>query len=332
MIIEFTVNKPKNWLQNIAEQFGVQLENNTIIFPSNLGEGFLRHYYLSNGLTLNYLRFNFIQEITFSRKAGKPVPFSPIMFYIHEKKFEQDMEDEKKEISVKSANGIFWPSSHINSKWKFPLNEWISNITIAVNHNWLLDNCNKVENNYVQQLLSSEKPFYLFEEITPQMHHIIKEIVEIIDNRQHQCMSNLFLECKTTELLAVYLEKLIERPLSENIASLNSNDVEILFHVKNMILNNISNIPSLKNLAKEAGFSESKLQKSFKQVFGKSIYQYALYEKMLLAKKMLQSKKFSVSEIGYELGYTNLSHFTKAFRNQFGVNPKSFSSKSKAHI
>ena len=32
MIIEFTVNKPQNWLQNIADQFGVGLEDNTMIY------------------------------------------------------------------------------------------------------------------------------------------------------------------------------------------------------------------------------------------------------------------------------------------------------------
>ncbi len=328
MIIEFTVDKPQNWLQHIAVQFGVELENNTINFPPHLGEGFLRHYYLANGLTLNYLRFKFFEEITFSRKAGEEVPFSPIMFYIHEKKFKQDIENEITEISSNSPHGIFWPSSHISSVWQFPVNEWLSNITIAINHEWLLKNCKKGESNYVHQLLSSGKPFYIFEEITPQMHHIISEIIDVIDNESHACVSNLFIECKTTELLAVFMEKLIERPLNENTAHLNSSDVGKLFKVKESLLKNISDTPHLKELAAQVGFSESKLQKSFKQVFGKSIYQYALYEKMMLAQKMLKSRKYSVSEVGYQLGYSNLSHFTKAFKNQFGVNPKTFSSQS----
>ena len=326
MIIEFTADKPQNWLQHIAEQFGVELEENTINFPAHLGNGFLRHYYLTNGITLNYLRFKFYKEITFSRKAGKEVPFSPIMFYIHEKKFKQDIEDEMKEIFLNSPNGVFWPSPHISSVWKFPINEWLSNITIAINHHWLLKNCDREKGNYVHQLLSSGKPFYIFEEITSQMHQIISDIVDVIDNHSHACVANLFLESKTTELLALFIEKLIDRPLNENIANLNSSDVEKLFKVKELLLQNISNTPQLNELTESVGFSDSKLQKTFKQVFGKSIYQYALYEKMLVAEKMLKSKKYSVSEVGYELGYSNLSHFTKAFKNQFGVNPKTYAS------
>jgi AraC-like DNA-binding protein len=327
MIIEFTVNKPQDWLQHIADQFGVELEDNTINFPSHLGEGFLRHYYLSNGMTLNYFRLKFYQEVTFSRKAGREVPFSPIMFYIHEKKFKQDMEDEIKEIYSNSPNGIFWPSSHISSAWQFPVNEWLSNITVTINHHWLLKNCDSKSGSYIHQLLTSGKPFYVFEGITSQMHQIILEIVDIIDNHSHECVANLFLECKVTELLALFIENLIERPLNENISRLNSSDVEKLFEVKEILLKNISNTPQLKELSESVGFSKSKLQKSFKQVFGKSIYQYALYEKMLLAQKMLKSRKFSVSEVGYELRYSNLSHFSKAFKNQFGVNPKAYASK-----
>ena len=326
-IIEFTVSKPQLWLQNIADQFGVKLEDNTINFPSDIGDGFLRHYYLANGLTLNYLKFKFSKEISFSRKAGKNVPFSPIMFYIHEISMEQDIGNHVKNISAKSPNGIFWPSSHINSNWKFPINKWITNITIAVNHKWILNSIKHVENNYVHQFLSSEKPFYIFEEITPQMHHVISEIVDVIENEQHPSVLSLFLECKTTELLAIYLEKLIDRPLNKNISSLNSSDVEKLFQVKDILLNNVANTPSIHTLARQTAFSESKLQKTFKQVFGRSLYQYALCEKMMTAKNMLATNKYSVSEVGYELGYTNLSHFSKAFRKQFGINPKSYSSK-----
>jgi AraC-like DNA-binding protein len=324
MIIEFTVDKPQNWLQHIANQFGVEPEKNTIFFPPHIGEGFLRHYYLGNGITLNYLHFKFYREITFSRKAGKEVPFSPVMFYINEKKYKQDVQNEIKEISSNSPNGIFWPSSQISSVWQLPVNEWLSNITLTVNHNWLLNSCDSNTGRYIHQLLSSGKPFYIFEEITPQMHYIISEIVDIIDNRSHVAVSSLLLESKTSELLALFIEKIIERPLNENIARLNSSDVKKLFLVKEILLDNIADTPQIKDLAERIGFSDSKLQKTFRQVFGKSIYQYALHEKMLMAQQMLKTRKYSVSEVGYALGYSNLSHFGRAFKKQFGTNPKSY--------
>lgn len=329
MIIEFSVDKPQNWLQHVAEQFGIELKDNTINFPSHLGEGSLKHYYLSNGIVLNYVRFKFYKEIIFSRKAGEEVSFSPIMFFINNKSFEQNIDDEIKEIHSGSPNGIFWPSAQINSTWKVPVHEWFSHLTITINHQWLLKYCAYNAKNYIHQLLTSGKPFYIFEEITPKMQHIVSDIVELIENKNLALSFNLMLESKTTELLAVFIDKLTERPLNENIANLNSSDIEKLFKVRVLLLKNLSDTPQLKTLSENIGFSESKLQKLFKQVFGKSIYQYALYEKMIMAEKMLKSRRYSVSEVGYELGYSNLSHFTKAFKNQFGVTPKTFASSTR---
>lgn len=324
MIIEFTADKPQNWLQHITEQFGVELEDNTINLPPHIGEGFLRHYYLTNGITLNYLRFKFFQKITFYRKAGKEVPFSPIIFYIHENKFNQYIEDEKKEIFLNSPNGVFWPSSHISSVWEFPINEWFLNITVSINHEWLLKTCKRERNNYVDQLIDSDKPFYIFEEITPQMYRLIKEITDIIEMDSHNIVSYLSLEAKTIGLLAIFFEKVIEQPLTRNISNISKQDIKKIFKVKDYILNNISETPCLEKLADMTNLSRSKLHRCFKQVFGKSICTYALHEKLHVAKQMLESQQYNVSEVGYELGYSNLSHFSEAFRKHHGMNPKAF--------
>lgn len=47
-------------------------------------------------------------------------------------------------------------------------------------------------------------------------------------------------------------------------------------------------------------------------------------KKMNLARQLLDTKIYSVSDVGYQLGYSNLSHFTEAFKKEFGINPKIF--------
>jgi AraC-like DNA-binding protein len=39
------------------------------------------------------------------------------------------------------------------------------------------------------------------------------------------------------------------------------------------------------------------------------------------AKEMLLSGAFSVKEVGYRLGYQNLSNFANAFRREYGILP-----------
>jgi len=75
-----------------------------------------------------------------------------------------------------------------------------------------------------------------------------------------------------------------------------------------------------------AGLSETKMKGLFKQVFGESIFNYFQKARMDEAAFLLKHGGVSVSEAGYELGFTNLSHFGRVFEKHYGLNPKKYSS------
>nr|WP_255551783.1 helix-turn-helix transcriptional regulator [Aridibaculum aurantiacum] len=70
-----------------------------------------------------------------------------------------------------------------------------------------------------------------------------------------------------------------------------------------------------------AAMSPSKLKNSFKEIYGMPVYQYYQKHRMNKAKAMLLSRKYSVKEVGMELGYSNLSNFAKAFKKSFDQLP-----------
>jgi AraC-like DNA-binding protein len=79
--------------------------------------------------------------------------------------------------------------------------------------------------------------------------------------------------------------------------------------------------PTIKELSRVAAMSESKLKKVFKTVFGLPIYEYFQRHRMQKAKIMLMSGNYSIKDVGYSLGYANLSNFTLAFKKEFGKLP-----------
>lgn len=89
---------------------------------------------------------------------------------------------------------------------------------------------------------------------------------------------------------------------------------------RDYLISDLTNPPTIDWLAKQVGLNHSKLKKGFKQIFGKSIYAYYLTERMNKAKQLLTEN--SVTETAIMLGYSNISHFSSAFRKQFGVLPK----------
>ncbi|HZH36875.1 MAG TPA: AraC family transcriptional regulator, partial [Flavisolibacter sp.] len=103
-------------------------------------------------------------------------------------------------------------------------------------------------------------------------------------------------------------------------------DAERLMQLRNIILSDLSVPPSLPALAAMIGMSETKMKQLFKQTFGASIYTYFQKVRMEEAAFLLKQGGYSVSQVGFQLGFTNLSHFSRLFESHYGITPKKFSS------
>lgn len=93
-----------------------------------------------------------------------------------------------------------------------------------------------------------------------------------------------------------------------------------LLAAKGYLLNDLSAAPTIAELSRTVGLNQCKLKKGFKSLFGTSIYAHFQKERMHKAMQLLKSN--NVTETAMVLGYSNVSHFSTAFRKQFGVLPK----------
>jgi DNA-binding response OmpR family regulator len=99
-------------------------------------------------------------------------------------------------------------------------------------------------------------------------------------------------------------------------------DDKFLQNVVSVIKSNIDNEQlSVEDLAREVGFSRAQLHRKLKALANKSANQLIVEIRLNEAKNMLEKKLGSVSEIAYSVGYSNLSYFTKSFKEKFGLLP-----------
>lgn len=76
-------------------------------------------------------------------------------------------------------------------------------------------------------------------------------------------------------------------------------------------------------LCKEIGMSRAQLYRKFKSLTDKTVNEYLMKFRLFKAKELLLHTELNVSEVAYEVGFKNLSHFSRAFRDAFGINPSS---------
>ena len=95
-------------------------------------------------------------------------------------------------------------------------------------------------------------------------------------------------------------------------------------NAKEIILQNFSEPPSLVELSSRVEIGLNKLKEGFKELYGDTVYGYLLTHKMEEARRMLDSGKYNVNEVGLKVGYSTASHFIAAFKKKFGITPKKY--------
>jgi AraC-like DNA-binding protein len=92
----------------------------------------------------------------------------------------------------------------------------------------------------------------------------------------------------------------------------------------NTIYENIFNDISIEKLAEITNRSLTSFKKEFKRIFDKSPHQWIITQRLDRAKILLSSTSRTVSEIGAECGFTNISHFIKLFKQRYLRTPASY--------
>ncbi len=84
------------------------------------------------------------------------------------------------------------------------------------------------------------------------------------------------------------------------------------------------NPPRLLDLAKAVGVSHPKLNSCFREAYGATIFEYLREVRLSRARSILEEGRMNVTEAAFEVGYSSLSHFAKAFREHFGAPPGNY--------
>jgi signal transduction histidine kinase/DNA-binding response OmpR family regulator len=76
-------------------------------------------------------------------------------------------------------------------------------------------------------------------------------------------------------------------------------------------------------LCREAGMSRAQLYRKFKTLTDKTVNEYLIQFRLFKANELLSNTDLNVSEVAWEVGFKNLSHFSRVYSETFGHSPGS---------
>ncbi|RCS27529.1 AraC family transcriptional regulator [Polaribacter sp. WD7] len=168
---------------------------------------------------------------------------------------------------------------------------------------------------------NSNRKYYDDTEIKPTVSIVLQQI---IGSNVNSSIRKLYVKGKVYELLSLHFQK------GENVEGeycpflVDEQNVIKIRKAKEIIIDRMSEPPSLQDLANEIGLNIKKLKEGFKQIYGDTVYSFLFDYKMEHARRLLESNQYNVNEVGIKVGYSTSSHFIAAFKKKFGTTPKKY--------
>lgn len=92
----------------------------------------------------------------------------------------------------------------------------------------------------------------------------------------------------------------------------------------NFIEQNFQNDISIEDVAAVCGINRSYLGRIFRTSTGHSPQEFLIHYRMTKAAELLKLTTLSIGDIGSAVGYENALHFSRAFKNVYGVSPRAW--------
>lgn len=314
MIFEFYPDNELDYIEKFASQLGITCSDNFLQIPSSLGEGYIKEIHLESDLKILIHKYQLKQGLTIRRLvANKPHDTLTFRFISRASMNKNYLSNVQVLNCYVAIDDLIIPDETV----------YYVIVSISKNKLMALTELN-AEMREVNSFFNSLNKLLLYQEaVTFEMNKILEELSEL---QEYGKLEKFYYKMRIIELLYLFFNRFFKRSV-QNAAHANKFDIEKIITTEKFILRDLSVQPNLSSLATEAGMSGTKMKTLFKQIFGSSIYNYYQHARMTEAASLLRNNKnLSVSEVGYQLGFTNLSHFSRVFEEHIGVKPKKYSS------
>ncbi len=320
--LDFNHTNFSEMLQHFAESFKVKVIKNTLYLPEEIGNGYLKLIILPNGLQGIISDYTIHTDLLINRTRNASDNFTL--------RFDEVLIPEIQDLAslpslptganpVRSA--VYLGSTKYDWMFFCTKGTQVKGVNVLFSREWL-EGFVAVESvgEIIKKYLSLKMSAFNYEPMDLEYKRLLSEILKV---NNENVFENFIVQNRVMLLLERFFTRIYYKMSDTHFeVKLSNDDINSLKMVEKELLKDFTaEPPGITKLARMAAMSPSKLKGSFKEIFGLPVYQYYQKHRMNRAKAMLLSRKYSVREVGMEVGYSNLSNFAKAFRKSFDQLP-----------
>jgi len=307
---------------------GTEVNGEAISIPPSIGEGFVRAVTLPNGLNI-CLTDNFVKDDM--RIQRMRIDRSFYVLGMDEIRIAQKLTYITDKDSLTNYPpifaGVYLNSTLLDNTVISSRNNHSRSVRVIFDTAWMMKYLGLHKDDEVlRKYISLKSRRFTLEPMDEGYRSLMNAI---IDADPASPLYATILENRVMMVIERFFSRLSELVKKHKAFHLNNDDVFLLMEVEKTMVDDFSRTPpTIDELSRKFSVGSSKLKRQFKQVYGLPIYEYYQKYRMEKAKDLLLSGEFTVKEVGYRLGYQNLSNFAQAFRKEYGILPSEVGGKT----
>lgn len=157
--------------------------------------------------------------------------------------------------------------------------------------------------------------------IAEEREHVLESL-----KQRNEYYATLVERLSQKEHLSIESAQAAEKPVDGfDEGSMNENDAKFMHEVDSIIDEHIDDDSfGVSVLAEKMGLPQKQLYRKFKQITDSTLVAYIRMFRMKRAAELLRDGRYTVTEVMYMVGFSNVSYFTKCFSTEYGVTPKQY--------
>jgi AraC-like DNA-binding protein len=322
--LKYVVTDFEQMVDDWSKILKTKANNHYLTMPVSVGTGYVYGRIINEAMSFLVMNVKFNDDIVLFRKKVEEVNL--LLYFLHVNvaefyKIQTDIDKAEYKKNIKRRT-IFLSSTNYPLEVTYSKGTTVKLIGIYFKSSIVRKFVKKDVFHYLKEYSQSRLKDHDAKTISEEEDKLLKEIFETD-------LAEEFGRLVLYNRILLLVEKILNRFLLTELPAsktkrLRRKDMEGLKEVEFILSKKeLEKFPTIKELSRVALMSSSKLKKRFKEVYGMKLYEFYNYNRLLKAKRWIESGETNVKEAAHRIGFSNLSNFSKAFKKEFGLLPSS---------